>query len=104
MKNEELYVQAVKQCVSDYTLRWAKHTHQTTDKEFAHNGSSTIAIARELGVPCGFIRPQLDKLAKKGLLIKGSCEVFCMWWPVGYLAEIKKLNVEQEHAECAIND
>jgi hypothetical protein len=93
MTNQELYIQAVKQCVSDNALRRVKRTRETTDEGFAYNGASTIAIAKELGVTYEFIRPKLEKLAKKGLLIRISCEVFCIWWPVGCLAEIKGIEL-----------
>jgi hypothetical protein len=93
MKNQDLYIQAVKQCVSANLMGWVMRTSKESDETFARNGPSVNAIAAELDSNCGFIRPQLDKLVKKGLLIKSCRGGIARYWPMGYVNEIKAIKL-----------
>lgn len=86
----EQVVAAVKLATITRTKEWAAQTHCACDRLFASNGPMTSEVARHLGVGMGKAKALLDKAENANLLAKNSRGGQCRWWPIGYLAELKK--------------
>ena len=89
-------IAAIKASSGVHSIAWAKETKCNDDQVFCeHNGASTGRIAKTLNLEINKARGMLNKLAVRGLIRKSKDNggKQCLWWPVGYLAELKSVSV-----------
>jgi len=85
-------IETIKACSGVHSIAWAKETNCTDDQVFCeHNGTSTGKISNAFDLDINNTRKILNKLAERGLIRKSKDNggKQCLWWPVGYLAELK---------------
>ena len=92
---DEEVIYEIKKCFIDTkvsSVEWAKKTTQTDEQFVKHEGIITIYIARHFKTNCATVTRVLNKLVKKGVMLKDTNSTMNRWWPSGYLAEIKERN------------
>ncbi|WP_445364913.1 hypothetical protein ACJJJB_00130 (plasmid) [Microbulbifer sp. ANSA001] len=88
----EQILAAIKAGVNEYDLGFARRCGAVDEQKFCErNGVITSRIARGLGVSNSDARKALDKLVKRGVVLKSreNAGNFCRWWPVGFLEELR---------------
>ena len=89
---------AIKQSATEGTVRWGKETKCIDDHQFCQrNGIATYRIAKTLNMEVNKTRRLLNRIVKSGLLCKSKNNrgSQCLWWPVGYLEELKLIAVKE---------
>lgn len=91
--NDSNFIKSIKEIYFEQyesRLRWAKETKQTEEQFYPRNGIATHEIAKKFDTDCSTIRPLLNRMAKKGIILKSSSVgSMAVWWPIGFLEEIK---------------
>lgn len=90
--NQEQLIEGLKASYFDtykHRVEWARDTKQTELEHYPRNGIATYAIAKQLKSKCSVVTPIFNKLVKKGLVYKDTTSTMNVWWPVGFLDEIK---------------